>query len=195
MEPYIRSYIEQNLELTKVLLDTFPDQILNAAHTIYGRISRGGTLYICGNGGSASDAQHIAAEFINRFCRERSPLPAVALTTDTSVLTSISNDYSFEEVFSKQVQALATADDVLLAISTSGTSPNIIRALQCARDKRCTTISLTGKTGGHMPQYSDISIIIPSDVTPIIQEMHLIVEHLICDLVEQMHIADSPQAT
>ncbi len=188
MDSFITQYITSHLQATERVQAKLTDSISQAANIIFDKISNGGKLLICGNGGSASDAQHIAAEFVNRFRRERSPLPAIALTTDTSVITSISNDYSFDQVFSKQVEALAQTNDVLLAISTSGTSPNIIMALKAAKAKQCVTISLTGKTGGDMPALSDLSIIIPDESTPIIQEMHLMVEHLICDIVEQLHI-------
>ncbi len=194
MRSSITNYIKEHQRVTEIVLSTLTDSISDVAKIIYKQISHGGKLMICGNGGSASDAQHIAAEFVNRFRRERSPLPAISLTTDTSVITSISNDYSFDKIFSKQIEALANPNDILLAISTSGTSPNITQALIAAKEKQCVTISLTGKTGGDMLALSDMAIVIPSDSTPIIQEMHLMIEHLICDLVEQMHVCHSKPA-
>lgn len=185
MRDYIASYIQKGVQLRTTLSDHI-DDIIQIAEQLYDVFNRGNKVLLCGNGGSASDAQHVAAELVNRFRHDRQPLPAIALTTDTSVLTAISNDYSYDEVFSKQVEALATEGDCLIAISTSGTSPNIIQALRAAREKRCTTISLTGKDGGNMPPVSDICLIIPSYETPLIQEMHLTIEHLICDIVEQM---------
>jgi D-sedoheptulose 7-phosphate isomerase len=145
----------------------------------------GGKLLICGNGGSAADAQHLAAEFVNRFRLERRPLPAIALTTDTSVITSVSNDYDFDQVFSKQVEALAGPGDIVLGISTSGNSPNVLKALSAAREIGAKTVGLTGGTGGAMERWSDLVLCVDSSDTPRIQEVHIFLEHLLCDLVEQ----------
>lgn len=161
------------------------DQLLAAARTVGASLDTGGKLLICGNGGSAADAQHIAAEFVNRFRMERRPLPAVALTTDSSVLTAISNDYSFDEVFAKQVMALAGPKDVLLAISTSGSSPNIKRALEAARDAGARSILFSGGTGGEAARCADLVLIVPTTDTPRIQEVHIFWGHLLCDLVER----------
>ncbi len=144
-----------------------------------------GRLLLFGNGGSAADAQHIAAEFVNRFRLEREPLPAIALTTDTSIITAISNDYHFDQVFSKQVQALARPGDIALGISTSGNSANVLRALSVAREIGVKTVGLTGGDGGKMGQYSDLVICVASSDTPRIQEVHIFLGHLLCDLVEQ----------
>lgn len=144
-----------------------------------------GKLILFGNGGSAADAQHIAAEFVNRFRLERRPLPAIALTTDTSIITAISNDYHFDQVFSKQVQALARPGDIVLGISTSGNSPNVLKALSVAREIGAKTVGLTGENGGKMDQYSDMVIRAASSDTPRIQEIHIFFGHLLCDLVEQ----------
>jgi D-sedoheptulose 7-phosphate isomerase len=140
---------------------------------------------LCGNGGSAADAQHIAAEFVNRYLIERPPLPAIALTTDTSALTSITNDYGPEEVFAKQIQALGKAGDVLLAISTSGNSPNIVRALEVCRACGIHTIGLTGGAGGKVAALADYLLCVSATaVTPRIQETHILVGHAICEMVD-----------
>jgi D-sedoheptulose 7-phosphate isomerase len=145
----------------------------------------GQKLLLCGNGGSAADAQHIAAEFVNRYLIERPPLPAIALTTDTSALTSIANDYGPEEIFAKQIQALGKAGDVVLAISTSGNSPNIVRALEVCRARDIHTIGLTGGSGGKMAALVDYLLCVSATaVTPRIQETHILVGHVICEMVD-----------
>ncbi|HLC18265.1 MAG TPA: D-sedoheptulose 7-phosphate isomerase [Thermodesulfobacteriota bacterium] len=144
----------------------------------------GGKLIIIGNGGSAADAQHLAAEFVNRFEIERPPLPALSLTTDTSNLTSIGNDYSFEEVFSKQIRALGKSSDVLLAISTSGNSPNVVRAADTARAMEMKVIALTGKDGGALKERADVVLSVESTRTSRVQEVHITVGHILCELVD-----------
>jgi D-sedoheptulose 7-phosphate isomerase len=141
-------------------------------------------LLLCGNGGSAADAQHIAAEFINRYELERPPLPAIALTTDTSILTSVGNDYSFNEVFSKQIKALGVEGDVLLAISTSGNSTNVTEAVKAAKSLGIFTVGLTGGEGGQLASLVDLSLVVKSSVTGRIQETHILVGHIICELVD-----------
>lgn len=141
-------------------------------------------LMICGNGGSAADAQHIAAEFVNRFLLERPPLPAVALTTDTSIITSIGNDYSFDEIFSKQVKAIGVEGDVLLAISTSGNSSNVVEAVKIARRQGIYTAGLVGDTGGRLESMVNLALLVRSKSTPRIQETHIFAGHLICQLVD-----------
>ena len=160
--------------------------IVRAASMIAESFKAGGELLITGNGGSASDAQHMAAEFVNRFEIERPPLPALALTTDTSILTSIGNDYSFDDVFSKQVKALGKTGDVLLAISTSGASPNVVNAVDAASKMGINTIALTGKGGGRLGGSADLLINVDSRSTPRIQEVHITVCHIICELVDSM---------
>lgn len=141
-------------------------------------------LLLCGNGGSAADAQHIAGEFLCRFYHNRAPLPAIALTTDCSVLTSIANDYKFEDIFSRQIEALGQSGDVLLGISTSGSSKNVLKAFEVANKKTIKTILLTGSENKEIAKLSDLIINVPSTDTPRIQEMHLLIEHIICELVE-----------
>ena len=143
-----------------------------------------GRIYLCGNGGSAADAQHIAAELIGRFVDDRRALPAVALTTDTSALTAISNDYGYDCVFSRQVEGLCRGGDVLIAISTSGNSPSILEAVATAKALGATTLGLTGKSGGELKAAVDCALVVPSSTTARIQEMHILVGHLLCELIE-----------
>ena len=153
--------------------------------TICDALQRGNKLIFCGNGGSAADAQHLAAEFVGRYQLDRAPLPALALTVDTSALTAIANDYSFDEVFARQLGGLGQRGDVLVAISTSGNSKNVLRTIEVARQKRIGTIGLTGHSGGLMRQLCDICICVPSDRTNHIQEMHIAIGHMICGEVER----------
>ena len=148
----------------------------------------GHKILSCGNGGSAGDAQHFSSELLNRFEMERPPLPAIALTTDSSTLTSIANDYSYDDIFAKQIKALGAAGDLLLAISTSGNSSNVIRAIDAAQDRGMTVVALTGHDGGEMAPAlidSDIEIRVPSDRTARIQEVHLLIIHCLCDVIDQ----------
>ena len=156
-----------------------------SADMIANSLKSSGTIFWCGNGGSAADSQHIAAEFVGRFKKDRRPLRSISLTTDTSVLTCVANDYSYEEIFSRQLNALGRDGDVLVAITTSGQSENIKQALIQARNMGIKTIGLLGKNGGVCKDYSDISLIVPSDTTARIQEVHILIEHLLCELVEQ----------
>lgn len=145
----------------------------------------GGTLFFAGNGGSAADAQHIAAEYIVRFQHSRHPLRALALTTDTSLLTAAANDMGFDEVFARQVEAHARPGDVLVLHSTSGESPNVVRAAQAAKARGVTVVALLGKGGGAVRELADVALVVPSDDTARIQEIHLALEHVICELVEE----------
>ncbi len=160
------------------------DQIVTAATMVAGAFSSGGKLLLFGNGGSAADAQHLAAEFINRFTIERPPLPALALSTDTSVLTSISNDYSFNDIFIKQLKALGQPGDVAWGLTTSGNSPNVIGALGLARTMGLKTIVMTGRGGGEAKGLADVFIEIQSKKTPRVQEVHITMGHIICELVD-----------
>lgn len=147
-------------------------------------IANGGKLLLCGNGGSAADAQHLAAEFVNRFLFDRRALPALALTTDTSILTAVGNDSAFEYVFSRQVEALGRKGDILIAISTSGNSPNVLNAIKAASAAGMQTVGLTGEGGGAMAQICSVLFDVPSRHTPLIQEVHLTLEHLLCQLTD-----------
>jgi D-sedoheptulose 7-phosphate isomerase len=154
----------------------------------------GGRLLIAGNGGSAADAQHIAAEFLSRFARDRHPLPAIALTTDTSVLTAIGNDYGFDRVFERQIRALGRKDDVFLAISTSGRSPNVLAALAAAREGGLVTVGFTGSRAGPMRDLCDLLLCVPSEETALIQQVHIAAAHAICGLVETDLFPQEPGA-
>lgn len=188
MKTLISTNLVQSIMVKEAFANDCADDIVTVANWIIETFEDGGKLLIFGNGGSAADAQHMAAEFVNRFLINRRPLPALALTTDTSVLTSISNDFSFEQVFAKQVQALAKPEDLVLGISTSGTSANVVKAMETARDMGARTVALTGGTknpGGELTRTSDLVLNVPSDSTPHIQEVHLWVEHLLCEMVEK----------
>jgi D-sedoheptulose 7-phosphate isomerase len=187
-ERYMRNRIMEVCAESVLLKQTFfrdnADLIARAAETIAASFNDGNRLFVFGNGGSAADSQHIAAEFVNRYKMERPGLPGVALSTDTSILTSISNDYDFKYIFSRQLQALGQAGDVAWAISTSGTSPNIIEALKTARRLGLTTIALTGKGGDQAALFSDLTLMVDSTDAPRIQEVHIMVAHVICELVD-----------
>ena len=182
-EDFAKDYIFRlNELLNKMNLDSlndFYELLLNAKND--------STIYILGNGGSAADAQHIAAELSGRYKIERRGLPGIALTTDTSVLTAVGNDYGFDRVFDRQVEALANAGDVLIGISTSGHSKNVVRALSLARQMGCKTIGLSGRDGGVMHELCDINIVIPSLDTPRIQEMHIMIGHIICQGIDNSY--------
>ncbi|MGI6657087.1 MAG: D-sedoheptulose-7-phosphate isomerase [Desulfobulbus sp.] len=168
------------------------DDILRLAAWIQETFEAGGKLLIFGNGGSAADAQHLAAEFVNRFLIDRRPLPALALTTDSSILTAIGNDFGYDQVFVKQIQALGKAGDLALGISTSGNSVNVLLAMETARSMGLKTAALTGglaRPGGKLAPLCDLVLNVPSDATPHIQEAHLWVEHLLCEIVERRMFA------
>lgn len=180
----ITTLLREGAEMRLSLIETSLPDIAAAADAMEACFVRGGKLLLCGNGGSAADAQHIAAEFVGRFERERAALPALALTTDTSALTAIGNDYSYEMVFARQVRAHGRAGDILIAISTSGTSKSVLLAVEAARELGMTVIGLTGKDGGTLRGASDISLHVPYANTARVQECHLAIEHILCDLVE-----------
>jgi D-sedoheptulose 7-phosphate isomerase len=155
-----------------------------AASAWIGALSRGGKVLFCGNGGSAADAQHLAGELVSRFHYDRPGMAGIALTVDSSVLTAIGNDYGYDRVFARQVEALGVAGDVLVGISTSGRSPNVLRALEAARARDIATIGLTGRDGGPMAALCDIELRVPSDSTPLVQQGHMVIGHLLCALAE-----------
>ena len=179
-----RASCESSLQVKAEFVKQGLEDVIEAADALAGAFARGGKLLAFGNGGSAADAQHLAAELVNRFILERPPLPALALTTDTSIITAIGNDYSFGEVFSKQVKALGEKGDIALGISTSGSSANVLLALEAAKEKGLFTMGLTGQKQGGMASLCDILIIAPSLETPRIQEVHGLVVHLLCELVD-----------
>ena len=185
LNKHILDVIEAHKKLVAELQKSGVETLAAAAEAITKAIKQNGTVYICGNGGSAADAQHIAAEFVGRFERERKPLPAVALTTNTSVITAIANDYGFETVFIKQVEALVREGDILWAISTSGTSPNIIAAAESAKKKGGLVLAFTGSSNSKLEQMADICFCANSESTARSQEIHQVAYHIICDLVEQ----------
>jgi len=186
MKNIILKNFEESINLKKRFAERYTDTLLVAARVIADSFSSGHKLLIFGNGGSAADAQHIAAEFVNRFTIERKPLPAIALTTDSSVLTSIGNDYHFDDIFSKQIRALGNRGDVAWGISTSGNSKNVIEAIKVAKDMELYTIALTGGNGGELIRWADLSLIAESYTTARIQETHITAGHIICELVERL---------
>jgi len=176
--------LNQHIKVAKKIYDLLP-LIEKAGRLCIDALTKGNKIILCGNGGSAADAQHIAAELIGRFKKDRIALPAIALTTNTSALTAIGNDYGFDYIFSRQIEALAKKGDVLIAISTSGNSKNVINAIKSAKKYDCKIITLSGKNGGEIKNMGDINIIIPSNDTPRIQEMHIMIGHMICEIIEE----------
>ena len=187
MEEYIKSHIISHIEIAEKLLSdrSVFDSVEKAATSIIKAFSSHSKLLLAGNGGSAADSQHIAAEFVNRFYIDREGLPALALTTDTSILTAVGNDYSFDRVFSRQLASLGKEGDIFWALSTSGNSVNILEALAECRKKGIISLGFTGARGGRMEGSCDILIKVPSDETPRIQEMHILLAHVICAIVEK----------
>jgi len=183
----VRDRVQESIRVKQVLLSNavFHELVAKAAMQIVKALHAGGKVLFCGNGGSAADAQHLAAEFTGRYLKERRALPALALHTNTSSVTAIGNDYGFDLVFARQLEALGKEGDVLVGISTSGNSRNVIRAMEVAKAKSIYTIALTG-AGGKMKELADCSICIPSDETPRIQECHILTGHIICEIAEEM---------
>ena len=176
----------EHLEAIRALLDSRLGEIEAAGLLICEALGAGNKILLCGNGGSAADAQHIAAELVGRYEQPRRAFPAVALTTDTSALTAVSNDYGYEEVFARQVEALAAAGDVLIAISTSGKSPNVVKAAERARAVGCKSIALTGCSGEPLAAHCDLAVVVPSERTSRVQEAHITIGHLWCEMVDAM---------
>jgi len=183
----INQNVQQSINTKQMAAETLAEPIRMAAQILTQCLLNGGKILSCGNGGSAGDAQHFSSEMLNRFEMERPGLPAIALTTDSSTLTSIANDYSYQQIFSKQVTALGQSGDTLLAISTSGNSKNVNAAIDAAHEREMLVVALNGKDGGHMSEQlspADVEIRVPSDSTARIQEVHLLVIHCLCDLID-----------
>ena len=164
--------------------DSIGSDIERAAQMVRSTVRGGGTLFFCGNGGSAADAQHLATEYVVRYMRQRRPVPAIALTTDTSLLTAAGNDLGFDEIFARQVEALARRGDLLVIHSTSGNSPNVLRAAEAARNRGVSVLAFSAGDGGRLRELADHSVVVPTDRTDRAQEIHLCIEHMICELVE-----------
>lgn len=187
MQSRIKQMFQASIETKQQALTVLPQAIENASLMMVSALLNEGKILSCGNGGSAGDAQHFSSEMLNRFERERPSLPAIALTTDSSTITSIANDYSYEEIFSKQIRALGQEGDVLLAISTSGNSGNVVQAIHAAHDRNMRVVALTGRDGGQIAPLllpDDVEIRVPSNVTARVQEVHLLAIHCLCDLID-----------
>ena len=183
----VRDHFAESIATKQIAAEQLAENIVTAGRLMSDALLDDGKILSCGNGGSAADSQHFSSELLNRFEMERPGLPAIALTTDTSTLTSISNDYAFEEIFSKQVRALGRTQDVLLGISTSGNSENVIRAIAAAHERGMKVVALTGRDGGRMAEVfaeGDVEIRVPATRTARIQEVHLVVIHCLCDLID-----------
>jgi D-sedoheptulose 7-phosphate isomerase len=185
MQEFITDQLMVNQQTMQRVQQELTPAIADLAEKLIAALSDGKKLLIMGNGGSAADAQHFAAEIVSRFRMERPGLPAIALSTDTSIITAIGNDYGFDRIFSRQVEALAAPGDVVIGISTSGNSQNIYTALETARERGCLTVGLLGKDGGTIKQLCQLPVIVPSNDTPRVQEGHITIIHILCDLIEQ----------
>ncbi|WP_459939622.1 D-sedoheptulose 7-phosphate isomerase [Desulfonatronum parangueonense] len=182
----MNGYVAEGSALRERYFAEYGTDVVLAARVLASALADGKKILLCGNGGSAADAQHLAAEFVNRFLLDRRPLPAIALSTDTSILTAVGNDFGFELVFAKQVQALGSPGDVLLGLSTSGNSPNVLAALRAGKEAAMITIGLTGEGGGEMRELCDHLLAVPSRQTPLIQEVHITIGHLLCLLTDEI---------
>ncbi len=192
---YVVAQFQASLAVKQRILDDsrFMQQVTDMGYLLIDCYEAGKKLLVAGNGGSAADAQHIAAEFVSRFNFDRPGLPALALTTDTSILTAVGNDYGYDQLFRRQIEANGVGGDVFLGISTSGNSPNILQALEAARRKGIMTFGLTGRSGGKMRELCDHCLCVPSDETPRIQEAHILIGHTLCAMVE-LAMFDDPRA-
>jgi len=184
MQSTIADEFSSHLKTIQTVIGQMEEDLARASQITVDTLKRGNKVLLCGNGGSASDAQHIAAELTGRYKSERRGLPGIALTTDTSALTAISNDYGYDRVFDRQVEALANKGDLLIGISTSGNSENVISALKLAKELGCSTLGLSGRDGGAMNEVCDINLVVPSENTPRIQEMHILFGHTICQIID-----------
>jgi len=181
----IEEQLRESAALKEQILSECLEDILRAVEVIIQRLHHDGRIFLCGNGGSAADCQHLAAELVGRLRKDREPLPAIALTTDTSILTSLANDYTFDITFARQIEALGREGDVLIAISTSGNSENVLQAVKKAREMGLVTIGLLGSGGGKLREWVDFPIVVPSRNTQRIQEGHITIGHILCDLIEK----------
>lgn len=181
----IKIQLQRHIEAIRLVTDSLPPDIDRCCTLLAAALRKGNKILVMGNGGSAADAQHMAAEFVGRFLLERKALPAIALTTDTSIITAVGNDYGFDEIFKRQVEALAQPGDVVIGISTSGHSNNVFHALTAANEIGCKTIGLLGRDGGNIAGIVDVNLTVPVQETPRIQEAHLTIIHILCDLVER----------
>lgn len=184
MKTFIADNLEKSIAAKRAFFEAEADRIVTLVDWTADTIRNGGKILIFGNGGSAADAQHMAAEFVNRFLMDRPPLAAIALTTDSSILTSIGNDFSFDDIFVKQIRALGRKGDLALGISTSGNSPNVLKAVAAAKEMEIRTVALTGGSGGKLASLADLVLNVPVTATPHIQEAHIWLEHLVCQLVD-----------
>jgi len=185
MRDIVLRELEESASIKRMMAENMADTIVEAARVIINAYKADKKVLLIGNGGSAADAQHIAGELIGRLKMKRGPMPALALTANTSVLTALANDYGYDKVFSRQIEALASAGDVLIAITTSGTSPNVVEAVKTAKSRGTITIALTGSSGGKLNNLADLTVMVPSDNTQRIQEAHITIGHIICHLVER----------
>lgn len=185
MRDKIIDIINDSIHIKEQILHTQIDNIIKAAKLILSSLKSGGKILLFGNGGSAADAQHIAAEFVGRFQRDRRALPAIALNTNTSIMTALSNDYGYDVVFSRQIEALAKSGDVAIGISTSGKAKSVLLAIKKAKEIGAETICLSGGSGGELAKAADLALLIPSTVTARIQEAHITIGHIICQLIEE----------
>ena len=184
MRETIKKEFQSHLETINAVINSMEDDIEKASKMVVDTLKNGNKILLCGNGGSAADAQHIAAELTGRYKTERRGLAGIALTTDTSALTAIGNDYGYDRIFDRQVEALAREGDLLIGISTSGNSQNVINAFKVAKELGCLTIGLSGRDGGKFNDVCKLNVVVPSDNTPRIQEMHILIGHTICQIVD-----------
>lgn len=190
MKETVFKLFEDHLEVIQVVKETLISQIVQASEWIKEALMSRNTIFLMGNGGSAADAQHIAAELVGRFKKERRCLPAIALTTDTSILTAVGNDYGFENIFSRQIEGLVNKGDIVIGISTSGNSHNILNGIETAKKLGAMTVGLTGKDGGRLKNICDLCLVVPSTDTARVQEAHITIGHIVCELVEEAIVSE-----
>lgn len=191
MKEQIEKYARVSVAVKRKFFAAHTDEVAKAAELIIASVNAGGKVLLFGNGGSAADAQHIAAELVNRLTYDRPPIGAIALTTDTSILTSVGNDSSFDELFERQLRALGRAGDVAIAISTSGNSPNVLRAVEAARELGIKVVAFAGRSGGKLAPLADVALVVEADNTQHIQETHITIGHILCELIQDAVFPDS----